>query len=84
MPNKASQVILFSTTGCHLCDEAAALLTHLGCHFLAVDIAHDDELFSRYGVTIPVVKHGDSEINWPFSLEKLQVWLKIHGVNYNS
>jgi glutaredoxin len=67
-----------------LCQKAAALLFELGCHFQAVDIAYDDELFIRYGVTIPVLKYGDDEINWPFTSEQLQIWLKTHGVNYDS
>jgi hypothetical protein len=49
-----------------------------------VDIAYDDELFSRYGVTIPVAKFRDSEINWPFGLLELQEWLKGNGITYNT
>lgn len=84
MPNKPAMLILFSTDGCHLCEQAAALLAQCGCHFQAVDIAYNDELFHRYGVTIPVVQYGESEIDWPFTLEQLQIWLKTHGVNYDS
>lgn len=45
-----------------------------------VDIAFDDELFSRYGVTIPVLNYQGNELNWPFDLEQLQVWLDNNGI----
>lgn len=48
-----------------------------------VDIAFDDELFSRYGVTIPVLNFNESELNWPFDLEQLQVWLDNNGITYD-
>ncbi|OLQ87764.1 thiol-disulfide isomerase [Vibrio panuliri] len=48
-----------------------------------VDIAFDDELFSRYGVTIPVLSYGESELNWPFELEQLQIWLENNGITYH-
>ncbi|KJY94099.1 thiol-disulfide isomerase [Vibrio neptunius] len=48
-----------------------------------VDIAFDDELFSRYGVTIPVLNYQGSELNWPFDLQQLQLWLDENGITYN-
>lgn len=48
-----------------------------------IDIALDDALFSRYGVTIPVLKYNDSELNWPFDLEELKDWLGNNGVTYH-
>jgi glutaredoxin len=84
MANNPAQLVLFSTDGCHLCEQASVLLTQLGCQFQAVDIAYNDDLFLRYGVTIPVIQYGASEIDWPFTLEQLQIWLKTHGVNYDS
>ncbi|KJY82436.1 thiol-disulfide isomerase [Vibrio galatheae] len=48
-----------------------------------VDIAFDDELFSRYGVTIPVLNYQGNELNWPFDLEQLQVWLDENGITNN-
>ncbi|MDG2664842.1 glutaredoxin family protein, partial [Vibrio parahaemolyticus] len=41
-------------------------------------------LFSRYGVTIPVLKYQDSELNWPFDLEQLTHWLDNNGITYHS
>jgi hypothetical protein len=59
-------------------------------HVQVVDIAFDDELFSRYGVTIPVLKYESSddnistELNWPFGLLELNDWLRKNGITYNS
>ncbi|MGF1689861.1 glutaredoxin family protein [Photobacterium kagoshimensis] len=50
-------ITLYSTEGCHLCEQAYCLLVEAGVeeHVKVVDIAFDDVLFLRYGVTIPVV-----------------------------
>jgi hypothetical protein len=59
-------------------------------HVQVVDIAFDDELFSRYGVTIPVLKYESSDgnistkLNWPFGLLELNDWLRKNGITYNS
>ncbi|EEX41669.1 thiol-disulfide isomerase and thioredoxin [Vibrio furnissii CIP 102972] len=49
-----------------------------------VDIAFDDVLFSRYGVTIPVLSYQNSELNWPFDINELTQWLENNGINYHS
>jgi ABC-type transport system substrate-binding protein len=52
-----------------------------------VDIAFDDSLFMRYGVTIPVISIESpvsSELAWPFNLQELQQWLDKNGINYHS
>ena len=56
---------------------------HISLPIEVVDIAFDDELFSRYGVTIPVLAYGESELNWPFELHQLQIWLKDNGITYH-
>ncbi|MGF1726401.1 glutaredoxin family protein [Photobacterium nomapromontoriensis] len=50
-------ITLYSTEGCHLCEQAYSLLVQAGVkeHVQVIDISFDDVLFSRYGVTIPVV-----------------------------
>lgn len=50
-------ITLYSTEGCHLCEQAYSLLVEAGVqeHVQVIDVAFDDVLFSRYGVTIPVV-----------------------------
>nr|WP_275658788.1 glutaredoxin family protein [Vibrio brasiliensis] len=78
-------ITLYSTEGCHLCEMAFALTQQLNIstQIEIVDIAFDDELFSRYGVTIPVLNYQGKELNWPFDLEQLQVWLSDNGITYN-
>ena len=67
------QLVFYTTVGCHLCDQAKAILQEaLHPDLVAVrevDIADDDMLIERYGVRIPVLMRemtGD-ELGWPFS-----------------
>ncbi|WP_084715906.1 glutaredoxin family protein [Vibrio galatheae] len=78
-------ITLYSTEGCHLCEMAFGLIQQLNIsnQVDVVDIAFDDELFSRYGVTIPVLNYQGNELNWPFDLEQLQVWLDENGITNN-
>jgi glutaredoxin len=66
---------LFSTEGCHLCEQARVMISELNFSLEIVDIAYDDALFSRYGVTIPVVSYKNRELNWPFTKLELEEWL---------
>lgn len=61
-------VLLFGTAGCHLCDQAKALLKASGLAAESVDVAADDALTDRYGSRIPVLRRSDSgaEMDWPF------------------
>nr|WP_255721090.1 MULTISPECIES: glutaredoxin family protein [unclassified Photobacterium] len=75
-------ITLYSTEGCHLCEQAYRLLVEAGQkdNVNVVDIAFDDALFSRYGVTIPVLSiqdhdHNVSELGWPFDKDSLETWL---------
>ncbi len=78
-------ITLYSTEGCHLCEMAFELCQQAGITEKVdiVDIAFDDELFSRYGVTIPVLNFQGNEINWPFDLQELQHWLNDNGITYH-
>lgn len=79
-------ITLYSTEGCHLCEMAYDLLkqVQLTQQVNIVDIAFDDALFSRYGVTIPVLSCQNSELNWPFDINELTQWLENNGINYHS
>jgi glutaredoxin len=50
-----TRVTLYGRPGCHLCDDARAVLERVGQPFEEVDIETDDELFKRYLERIPVV-----------------------------
>ncbi|MFM1896347.1 MAG: hypothetical protein RLZZ385_1421 [Pseudomonadota bacterium] len=75
------RVELFTTVGCHLCEEAGQLLRVAGSQMplqvLAVEISEDEVLVERYGIRIPVVRKIDdgSELGWPFDLQQLLVFL---------
>lgn len=74
------KVKLFTTLGCHLCEEAHAQLTWLQGQGLdveveSVEIANDDALVERYGIRIPVVLAGSEEIGWPFTVRELKAFL---------
>jgi len=69
----AIELILYSTSACHLCEQALELLQPLineDCSVREVDISASDDLFQRYGTLIPVLRRpaSDAELRWPFSL----------------
>jgi len=53
---------MYSRPGCHLCDEARAVLLRIGEPFDEIDIDSDDELFKRYLERIPVIALDGEEI----------------------
>lgn len=67
-------VILYGTSGCHLCEDAAAILIpqtqRLNIFLEEIDIAGDDALEARYGIRIPVLAYGAKELGWPFTAEQ--------------
>lgn len=70
-------VTLYTTLGCHLCDQARELLltVNSGVAILTVDIAEDDDLIARYGERIPVLARDGRELAWPFGLLDVQGFL---------
>ena len=74
-----SEITLFSTSGCHLCDQALALLEQLAVEFAIQDIIDDPILVEKYGITIPVIALTTSgnELNWPFDLAQLKQFLEL-------
>ena len=48
-------LLLLGKPGCHLCDEARAVLERVGATFTEVDITTDDALHAAYLERIPVV-----------------------------
>lgn len=68
---------LYTTAGCHLCEQAQALIARtLGRPVPEVDIADDDELMARYGVRIPVLRRADgAELDWPFDATAVRALL---------
>lgn len=72
--------ILYGTLGCHLCEQAEALLTSVvsGDDIVeCVDISDSDALLERYSMAIPVLHRlGDAaELRWPFDAARARQFL---------
>ena len=74
-----TQLILYSTLHCHLCDSAQSLLINFtkAFTFKIIDIADNELLLEQYGVRIPVLLRDDTkaELNWPFDANDIQKFL---------
>ena len=55
-------LVLYGRPGCHLCDDARAVLQRIGHPFDEVDIESDDELLARYLERIPVIALDGNEL----------------------
>lgn len=75
-------LILYSTLGCHLCEQALALVTPLlpaDCRIQEVDISDCDQLLEQYGVRIPVLKRESdgAELGWPFDQQQFMRFIRV-------
>ncbi len=50
-----TRLTIYGRPGCHLCDDARAVLDRVGEPYAEVDIERDDALLARYLERIPVV-----------------------------
>lgn len=83
------ELLLYSTVGCHLCEDAVSVLEATRAHdatlhWRIVEIANDTELLARYGVRIPVISCDKSpqDLGWPFG--PLDVLRYINNVSHSS
>ena len=71
------KIYLYSTLGCHLCEQAKVtlwpLLLKYQFRLAEVDISNSDEMIETYGTRIPVLGASDNltELNWPFTPEQV-------------
>lgn len=74
---------LYTTLGCHLCEQLEALLVTLCAvpyRLERVEISDDDALIERYGVHIPVlVDEAGQELDRGMHPERLAAWLAARG-----
>lgn len=77
LPATPPRLIVYTTSACHLCEQAIYLLHQLGRAVEVLDIVDDEQLLERYGMRIPVVRDAQRamELDWPFDAEVLQRWL---------
>lgn len=80
-----SRYTLYSTWGCHLCEDAEALVKAAGVagQLQIVDIVDDEQALARFRVHIPVLACTDAQgteqlLYWPFDATTLQQWLEQH------
>lgn len=72
-----TQLALYTTSHCHLCEQALALLISIkqqhAIDWLTIEISDDDKLIEKYGIKIPVLQRVDNqaELNWPFSADDI-------------
>lgn len=60
-PTPPPQVVVYTRHGCHLCDEALAVLRHFGLHPQQVDIDAHPQLREQYDTCVPVVTWNGRE-----------------------
>lgn len=69
--------MLYSKKDCHLCDDAAAILSRvgpeLGFTWTRIDIEHDPALYERFRYRIPVIEIvGGLTLDWPTTAERVR------------
>lgn len=72
-------LLLYQRDDCKLCDEAVALLAAARApDFESVWIDGDTALEARYGTRVPVLRDEirDRELDWPFDVEALRMFLR--------
>jgi len=82
--NRALHIKLFTTLGCHLCDDAKAMLVYvqeqdvINFSIISVEISENETLMEKYGMRIPVLQHSitNKELGWPFDMEQLMFFLQ--------
>jgi hypothetical protein len=79
---RPSSVRLYSRPGCHLCDEARAVI--LGVRervpfaFEEVDVSASDALELEYGIRIPVVEIDGTE-RFEIAVDEAELTALVHG-----
>jgi hypothetical protein len=80
MTSPAMVINFYTTLGCHLCEQALAMLKSLAMDItiVEVEIADDASLLEKYALIIPVVgvAKTEREIGWPFSAEQLERFIE--------
>lgn len=77
-----TRVFLFGTLGCHLCEEAEAMVAALDhdaypINIELIDIAEQEQWQDKYAIRIPALYQPESqaELCWPFDINELNQFL---------
>lgn len=75
-------VVLYARPGCHLCDDARAVIEEARAEvafvFQEVDIESDDALVRDYGLRIPVVAIDGDEV-FEISVDRTSLLAALRG-----
>ncbi len=74
------RLVLYGRPGCHLCDDARAVLERIGEPFAEIDIETDDALLAAYLERIPVVVLDGEEL-FDFSVDEPALRERLDRVN---
>jgi len=73
------KISLYTTSHCHLCEQAEALLLNFQnqINYLKIEISDNNLLMDAYGMKIPVLKRLDNDIElaWPFTNNDIEKFL---------
>jgi hypothetical protein len=81
----AVNLILYTTSHCHLCEQAESILIHISVFndivWTTQEISEDSILLQRYEIKIPVIKRVDNEIEiaWPFTAMDIRSLIEINN-----
>ena len=70
-PNTSSNIILYSTLDCQLCEAVEDRLKAENITYDYIDIVHDDKLVEEYGWFIPVIQWQDEVFKSPLDLDAI-------------
>ncbi|MFZ2313455.1 MAG: glutaredoxin family protein [Methylobacter sp.] len=81
------RLMLFGTSGCHLCEQAESiindcLLDGLDLIIEDIDIAEQERWQDRYAIRIPVLYHAETkqELGWPFDQADVKEFIQSLAV----
>ena len=75
------ELLLLGTDGCHLCEQAEAILHEANiesrCTLRQIDIAEEEQRWQDYAIRIPVLYHPKtkSSLDWVFTQDDVFAFL---------
>ncbi|MDD5578680.1 MAG: glutaredoxin family protein [Methylobacter sp.] len=77
------RLVLFGTSGCHLCEQAEQLIREFlrddfELFIETIDIAEFEQWQEKYALRIPVLYHPETqnELGWPFDQTNIEEFIK--------
>lgn len=71
LAKNSTDIILYSTLDCQLCEAVEARLKAENITYQYIDIVHDDALVETYGWFIPVIKWQNEIFKSPLDLDEI-------------